>query len=202
MVAVRLGRGGALDDGAVDVEVGPGEGVAVGDTIIAVSVAVGADVDVPGVARRVCKIGTMKCPNCEEKEHQHKNGKTQAGSQRYRCYGCGCSYTPEKKVQGYGKAFRQKAIKMYIDGSGLRRTVFITRQWQIGQKLKPNTYRKPLCLLKSKPPSLTRFSHTSAIKKPHLSYYACRSSHQMHSGLEGGLGTFASRCASHRRPCP
>ena len=64
----------------------------------------------------------MKCPNCEEKEQQHKNGKTQAGSQRYRCYGCGCSYTPEKKVQGYGKAFRQKAIKMYIDGSGLRRT--------------------------------------------------------------------------------
>lgn len=27
-----------------------------------------------------------------------------------------------KKPQGYSRAFRQKAIKLYIDGSGLRRT--------------------------------------------------------------------------------
>jgi len=39
-----------------------------------------------------------------------------------RCTSCRYSYTPERKTQGYGKAFRQKAIKMYIDGSGLRRT--------------------------------------------------------------------------------
>ncbi|MEO7839783.1 MAG: helix-turn-helix domain-containing protein [Anaerolineales bacterium] len=64
----------------------------------------------------------MKCRNCEQEQQQYKNGKTKAGSQRYRCYGCGCSYTPEKKAQGYGKAFRQRAIKMYIDGAGLRRT--------------------------------------------------------------------------------
>ena len=63
----------------------------------------------------------MKCPKCEQKERQYKNGKTQAGSRRYRCSSCGCSYTPEKKVQGYDKALRQKAIKMYIDGAGLRR---------------------------------------------------------------------------------
>ena len=75
-----------------------------------------------GVARGVCKIGHMKCPKCEETEEQYKNGKTKAGSQRYRCYSCGCSYTPEKKVQGYGKALRQKAIQLYIDGAGLRRT--------------------------------------------------------------------------------
>ena len=64
----------------------------------------------------------MKCPKCEQKERQYKNGKTKAGSQRYRCSGCGCSYTPEKKPQGYEKALRQKAIKLYIDGAGLRRT--------------------------------------------------------------------------------
>jgi transposase-like protein len=64
----------------------------------------------------------MNCPKCEQKERQYKNGKTKAGSQRYRCHYCGHSYTPEKKVQGYGQAFRQKAIKMYIDGAGLRRT--------------------------------------------------------------------------------
>lgn len=70
----------------------------------------------------MCKIGDMRCPNCEENRRQYKNGKTKAGSQRYRCYDCGCSYTPEKKPQGYGNVIRQKAIKMYIDGSGLRRT--------------------------------------------------------------------------------
>ena len=64
----------------------------------------------------------MNCPKCEQKERQYKNGKTKAGSQRYRCHSCGCSYTPERKTQGYGKALRQKAIKLYIDGSGLRRT--------------------------------------------------------------------------------
>jgi len=77
---------------------------------------------IPGVAKRVSKIGIMKCPKCENTRHQHKIGKTKAGSQRLRCYFCGCSYTPEKKAQGYSQAFRQKAIKMYVDGAGLRRT--------------------------------------------------------------------------------
>lgn len=39
-----------------------------------------------------------------------------------RCYFCRSSYTPEKKVQGYGKAMRDKAIKLYIDGAGFRQT--------------------------------------------------------------------------------
>lgn len=64
----------------------------------------------------------MKCPKCEQEEKQYTNGKTKAGSQRYRCHTCGYSYTPEKKEQGYSRAFRRKAIKMYVDGAGLRRT--------------------------------------------------------------------------------
>ena len=64
----------------------------------------------------------MKCPKCEEATKQHQIGFTKAGSQRYRCYFCKYSYTPTKKPQGYSKTFRQKAIKMYIDGTGLRRT--------------------------------------------------------------------------------
>jgi transposase-like protein len=64
----------------------------------------------------------MKCPKCKKTTGQHKIGLTKAGSQRYRCYFCTSSYTPVKKPQGYSQAFRQKAIKMYIDGTGLRRT--------------------------------------------------------------------------------
>jgi transposase-like protein len=51
----------------------------------------------------------MKCPKCEQKKQQYKNGKTKAGSQRYRCWGCGCSYTPDKKDQGYDKALMEQA---------------------------------------------------------------------------------------------
>ena len=64
----------------------------------------------------------MKCPKCEKVTNQHKIGFTKAGSQRYRCYFCKYSYTPTKKPQGYSKAIRQTAIKLYIDGAGLRRT--------------------------------------------------------------------------------
>jgi transposase-like protein len=78
--------------------------------------------DISGVAKREGKIRVMKCPKCEKAMQQHKIGKTKAGSQRFRCYFCKCSYTPTKKVQGYGKAIREKAIKMYVDGIGLRRT--------------------------------------------------------------------------------
>ena len=73
------------------------------------------------MAKRVCKI-EMKCPKCEQKERQYKNGKTKAGSQRYRCHHCEHSYTPDKKAQGGSQAIRQKAIKKYVDGAGLRRT--------------------------------------------------------------------------------
>ncbi len=74
------------------------------------------------MAKVVSKIESMKCPRCEKTTHQHKIGKTKAGSQRYRCYFCDRSYTPERKKQGYGDTIRQKAIRMYVDGNGLRRT--------------------------------------------------------------------------------
>jgi transposase-like protein len=71
----------------------------------------------------------MKCPKCGSNDKQHKIGKTRAGSQRYRCYLCGCKYTPLKKPHGYGSEIRQKAIQLYVDGMNLRR---------IGRQLKVN----------------------------------------------------------------
>jgi transposase len=63
----------------------------------------------------------MKCPKCEREIKQHKVGKNVSGSQRYRCYLCGCKYTPEKKKHAYDAEFRQKAIELYVDGMNLRR---------------------------------------------------------------------------------
>jgi len=63
----------------------------------------------------------MKCPKCASEVKQHKVGKLPSGSQRYRCYLCGCKYTPEKKMHSYSAEVRQKAVQMYVDGINLRR---------------------------------------------------------------------------------
>jgi transposase len=63
----------------------------------------------------------MKCPKCGSEEKQHKVGKLPSGSQRYRCYLCGCKYTPEKKPYSYDEEFRKKAVQLYVDGMNLRR---------------------------------------------------------------------------------
>jgi len=63
----------------------------------------------------------MKCPKCASEVKQHKVGKLPSGSQRYRCYLCGCKYTPEKKPHTYSAEVRQKAVQMYVDGINLRR---------------------------------------------------------------------------------
>jgi len=77
----------------------------------------------------------MKCPKCESQTQQHKIGKTEAGSQRYRCYRCGASYTPQKKTQGYSETVRRKANQLYVDGTNLRR---IGRQLEINPQTVAN----------------------------------------------------------------
>lgn len=62
-----------------------------------------------------------KCPYCEETTRQNKAGKTEAGSQRYRCMHCGRKYTPEPKQQGYPKSLPKRAAEMYVDGMNLRK---------------------------------------------------------------------------------
>lgn len=62
-----------------------------------------------------------QCPYCQSTEKQHKAGVTDAGSQRYRCVGCGKKYTPQPKYQGYSEEVRQRAVELYVDGNNLRR---------------------------------------------------------------------------------
>lgn len=63
----------------------------------------------------------MKCPECQSEKRQVKSGKTEAGSQRYKCQQCGTRYTPERKVAGYSDKIRLQAVRMYVDGGNLRR---------------------------------------------------------------------------------
>lgn len=62
-----------------------------------------------------------RCPNCQETTRQNKAGKTDAGSQRYRCMHCNRKYTPEPKPQGYPAKLRKQAAEMYVDGGNLRK---------------------------------------------------------------------------------
>jgi len=63
----------------------------------------------------------MECPKCHDTLKQYKHGKTSSGSQRYRCFQCHHSYTPDKKIHGYNSKLRYKAFFEYIDGISLRR---------------------------------------------------------------------------------
>lgn len=62
-----------------------------------------------------------RCPYCQETTHQNRAGKTDAGSQRYRCMHCNRRYTPEPKLQGYPASLRKRAVEMYVDGGNFRR---------------------------------------------------------------------------------
>ena len=63
----------------------------------------------------------MKCPHCDQNTRQNRAGKTNAGSQRYRCMHCKRKYTPKPKPHGYPESLRQRAVEMYVDGGNLRR---------------------------------------------------------------------------------
>jgi transposase-like protein len=62
----------------------------------------------------------MECPKCGETKRQNKDGRTKAGSQRYRCKLCGFRYTPEPKEKGYEEEIRLQALRLYLDGVSLR----------------------------------------------------------------------------------
>jgi hypothetical protein len=135
----------------------------------------------------------MKCPNCEEEKRQHKVGKTTAGSQRYRCYACRTSYTPEKKSQGYSAQVRQKAIRHYVDGSGFRRTAQLgVSQQSVGVKEHAESLPPAAVPHQVKPLSLMKSSPLLATKKQNLSNHSGGSSHPLYFELESGLGKVAS----------
>ena len=68
-----------------------------------------------------------KCPYCHNTDKQSKAGKTDVGSQRWRCKPCNRRYTPEPK-QMYSDEMRYQAIKLYVDGASFRQ---VARHFEI-----------------------------------------------------------------------
>lgn len=71
------------------------------------------------------------CPKCYQEEHQNKDGRTPAGSQRYRCKLCGCRYTPNPKESGYDEEIRLQALQLFLEGTSLRQ---ISRQLNVNHQ--------------------------------------------------------------------
>ena len=62
----------------------------------------------------------MSCPKCSAEANQIKDGRTAAGSQRFRCKQCGCRYTPNPKDAGYDEEVRHQALMLHLEGLSLR----------------------------------------------------------------------------------
>ena len=62
-----------------------------------------------------------QCPNCKNHTRQVKAGKTELGSQRYKCQHCKVRYTPQPKERGYADEIRLHEIRLYVDGMNYRR---------------------------------------------------------------------------------
>jgi len=55
----------------------------------------------------------IRCPHCEGRERQNKQGKTKAGSQKYLCRDCTKVYTPEPKRRKYSEEIKKTGDKIY-----------------------------------------------------------------------------------------
>jgi len=62
-----------------------------------------------------------QCPYCQATEQQIKSGLNASGSRRFRCRLCDRIYTPEPAINGYPDGVRQQAVKLYLEGTNLRR---------------------------------------------------------------------------------
>ncbi|MFQ5434418.1 MAG: helix-turn-helix domain-containing protein [Anaerolineae bacterium] len=61
-----------------------------------------------------------QCPKCHQDTRQVRDGRTPAGSQRFRCKHCGCRHTPQPKDRGYDEDVRLHALQLHLEGVSLR----------------------------------------------------------------------------------
>ena len=60
------------------------------------------------------------CPYCGSAERQVRCGFNRTGSRRLRCQPCRRQYTPEPHPPGYDGETRAAALRLYLEGHGVR----------------------------------------------------------------------------------
>ena len=61
------------------------------------------------------------CPYCRSAERQVKSGFNRTGTQRIQCQPCRRQYTPQPRPLGWDGETRAAAIRLYLEGNGVRR---------------------------------------------------------------------------------
>lgn len=61
----------------------------------------------------------LTCPHCHTPTLV-KDGLNPSGSQRYTCKTCQRTHTPEPKPHGYPPEVREQALRLYLQGMGMR----------------------------------------------------------------------------------
>ena len=62
-----------------------------------------------------------QCPYCYSTERQVKSGFNRTGSQSVQCQACRRQSTPAPNPLGYDDKTKEAALKLYLEGNGLRR---------------------------------------------------------------------------------
>lgn len=63
----------------------------------------------------------QQCPHCRSTERQVKSGHNRTCNQRLQCQSCRRQYTPRPRPLGYDDKTKEQALKLYLEGNGLRR---------------------------------------------------------------------------------
>lgn len=62
---------------------------------------------------------TMNCPKCKSDQYT-KDGKTQAGKQRYKCKKCNFHFSVQKRCTEKSDEQKRLALQLYLEGLGFR----------------------------------------------------------------------------------
>lgn len=72
-------------------------------------------------------LEAIKCPHCGEVELVKKHGKTEKGTQRYRCYACKKSFLRDYSYRAHLPEVKVQMSEMAMNGNGIRDTARVLK---------------------------------------------------------------------------
>lgn len=72
-------------------------------------------------------LEAIKCPHCNEVESVKRHGRTEKGTQRYRCYACKKSFLRDYSYRAHVPEVKAQIIQMAMNGNGVRDTARVLK---------------------------------------------------------------------------
>ena len=67
-------------------------------------------------------LEAVSCKHCGQTQHVKRYGTTRAGTQRYRCYGCGRTFVQTYTHKARDPLVKEQITQMVLNGAGVRDT--------------------------------------------------------------------------------